>query len=115
MKPRYREERLLSADPLLSPEQLADYLGVPIKTVYRWREHRDGPPGFRVGRHVRYRASDVDAWIGERLAAERADAGPGLDAVADPARTGGRRERRTSEGARPRPARTPRRAPATAS
>ncbi len=81
----------MSADPLLSPEQLADYLGVPIKTVYRWREHREGPAGFRVGRHLRYRQRDVDAWIGERLAAERAATGPALDADAGPVRTGGRR------------------------
>ena len=45
---------------MLSPEELASYLGVPLATVYRWRSRREGPPGMRVGRHVRYRLRDVD-------------------------------------------------------
>jgi excisionase family DNA binding protein len=53
--------------PLLSPEELAAYLGVPLATVYRWRSRREGPLGMRVGRHVRYRLSDVERWLEERL------------------------------------------------
>jgi hypothetical protein len=30
-------------DTLLSPQQLADYLGVPVATVYRWRHESTGP------------------------------------------------------------------------
>ena len=52
---------------LLSPEELASYLGVPLATVYRWRSRREGPLGMRVGRHVRYRLKDVDRWLDERL------------------------------------------------
>jgi excisionase family DNA binding protein len=52
---------------LLSPEELASYLGVPLATVYRWRSRREGPPGMRVGRHVRYRQKDVERWLDERL------------------------------------------------
>jgi excisionase family DNA binding protein len=48
---------------LLSPQEVADYLGVPVGTVYRWRVHREGPIGFRVGKHVRYRTEDVEAWL----------------------------------------------------
>jgi excisionase family DNA binding protein len=54
-------------EEFFSPQTLADFLEVPIATVYRWRNHGDGPPGFRAGRHVRYRRRDVDAWI-EQLA-----------------------------------------------
>ena len=50
-------------DPLLSAQQLADYLEIPIATLYAWRYRREGPPGFRVGRHLRFRRSDVEAWI----------------------------------------------------
>ena len=39
---------------LLSPIELADYLGVPLATVYHWRAHHGGPIGIRVGRHIRY-------------------------------------------------------------
>lgn len=52
---------------LLSPQQVAEYLGIPVATLYQWRYRREGPPGFRVGRHVRYRRSDVDAWIERQL------------------------------------------------
>ena len=50
-------------DRLVSIPELADYLGVPVATIYRWRYTRDGPIGYRVGRHVRYRIPDVEAWL----------------------------------------------------
>jgi excisionase family DNA binding protein len=50
-------------DALMTPPELAEYLHVPLATVYRWRYLDEGPPGFRAGRHVRYRRADVEAWI----------------------------------------------------
>ena len=40
---------------LVGPDEVAVFLGVPLRTVYRWRSRGEGPPGYRVGRHVRYR------------------------------------------------------------
>jgi excisionase family DNA binding protein len=54
-------------DRLLTVEDLASYLEVPIATVYAWRYRRQGPPGFRVGRHLRFRWSDVERWIEDRI------------------------------------------------
>jgi len=54
-------------DRLLSIGELAEYLGVPVATLYAWRYRGEGPPGFRVGRHLRYRWSDVQAWIERRI------------------------------------------------
>lgn len=54
-------------DRLLTVTELADYLGVPVATVYAWRYRREGPPGFRVGKYVRYRWSDVQEWIQSQL------------------------------------------------
>lgn len=48
-----------------TPEQLADHLGVPLNTVYTWRYRRTGPRGIKIGKHVRYRRSDVEAWLDE--------------------------------------------------
>ncbi|NIH88248.1 helix-turn-helix transcriptional regulator [Amycolatopsis granulosa] len=48
---------------LLSIEDLADYLGIPKGTLYQWRTKGYGPTGRRVGKYVRYRPEDVDAWI----------------------------------------------------
>jgi Helix-turn-helix domain len=36
-------------DPLLSIEELAEYLGVPITTIYDWRVDGKEPCGVRVG------------------------------------------------------------------
>jgi excisionase family DNA binding protein len=56
----------LTDDELLSPEQLAKFLDVPVGTVYRWNYAGTGPRPLSVGRHVRYRESDVDKWLKEQ-------------------------------------------------
>jgi excisionase family DNA binding protein len=45
----------VASESLMTVEQVADYLNVPVKTVYRWRLTGTGPRGARVGRYVRYR------------------------------------------------------------
>ncbi|HZD24135.1 MAG TPA: helix-turn-helix domain-containing protein [Acidimicrobiia bacterium] len=55
-------------DPLLSVQDLAAYLDLPVATLYAWRYRGLGPSGFRVGRHIRYRQSDVDRWICDQVA-----------------------------------------------
>lgn len=50
-------------DPLLSIEDLAKYLGVPVTTIYDWRVDGKGPCGLRVGRHVKFTQHDVQAWF----------------------------------------------------
>jgi len=47
----------------MSISELAGYLGVPVATIYRWRYTHDGPIGYRVGRHIRYRLTDVERWL----------------------------------------------------
>ncbi|MEU2251165.1 helix-turn-helix domain-containing protein [Streptomyces sp. NPDC019224] len=56
------------ATRLLSPAELASYLGVPVKTVYRWNHMGTGPKPCPVGKHVRYRPADVEAWLDQRQA-----------------------------------------------
>ena len=48
-----------------STPQVADILGVPESTVVAWRSSGVGPTFARVGKHVRYQAEDVVAWIEE--------------------------------------------------
>jgi excisionase family DNA binding protein len=52
-----------SLEPLLTVQEVADYLEVPVATIYGWRYRREGPPGFRIGRHLRFRRCDVQDWI----------------------------------------------------
>jgi excisionase family DNA binding protein len=43
--------------------EVSQLLGVPVATLYGWRHRREGPAGYRIGRHVRYRRAAVEAWI----------------------------------------------------
>jgi hypothetical protein len=38
----------------------------PVKTLYRWRLEKQGPPCLRVGKHLRYVPEDVVAWVESR-------------------------------------------------
>ncbi len=80
---------MTDADRLLTAEELAAFLDVPIKTLYMWRYRGEGPVGFRVGRHIRYRWSDVEQWIGARVRA--AEVQRKSDRKGARARPGGRR------------------------
>ncbi len=54
------------SDRLLTVAELAEYLGVSRPTVYQWRYRGEGPRGFRLGRRggqVRYRESEIIAWL----------------------------------------------------
>lgn len=59
-------------DRYLTPDDISELFGVPLETVYQWRRKRTGPPGFRVGKHVRYDPAAVRAWTTERMAADTA-------------------------------------------
>lgn len=61
------DQTMEKLDRLLSVEDLAAYLGVPLATIYAWRYRRQGPPGFRVGRHLRFREKDIEVWIADQL------------------------------------------------
>ncbi|MEU3819300.1 helix-turn-helix domain-containing protein [Streptomyces sp. NPDC030392] len=50
-------------DQYLTPDDIATLFKIPVETVYHWRKQRTGPPGFRVGRHVRYDPGAVRAWV----------------------------------------------------
>ncbi len=53
----------LNPDPLWGVTELSDYVGVPKQTIYSWHTRGRGPRAIRVGKYLRYRRSDVDAWL----------------------------------------------------
>jgi excisionase family DNA binding protein len=57
-------------DELLTEAELAQLLKVSVGTIRRWRAEGTGPPALRLGRGVRYRRADVDAWL-ERQAEDQ--------------------------------------------
>ena len=52
-------------DPVVTMSQLASQLGVSVQTLYDLRSKGRGPRGFRVGRELRFRVSEVDAWLAQ--------------------------------------------------
>jgi excisionase family DNA binding protein len=54
---------IMSTERLMSLGDLSEMLGIPVNTLYGWRARGEGPTGYRVGRHVRYRRSTVEAWL----------------------------------------------------
>ncbi len=52
-----------SADRLWGVKDVADYLGIPVQTIYQWRTRGYGPPGVRMGKHVRFDPNEVRAWV----------------------------------------------------
>lgn len=59
---------------LLTVQELADLLQVPVKTIYTWRYKGIGPPAVPLGRYLRFRADDVAAWVEKRADPVRSDA-----------------------------------------
>jgi excisionase family DNA binding protein len=52
---------------LLTPTEAAEYLGVSPDTLNVWRcVGRYSLPYIKAGSRVRYRKSDLDAWIAKR-------------------------------------------------
>lgn len=57
-------------EDLLTPREVADLLGVSVKTVETWRKAKTGPPWFQMSeRVIRYQRGEVTTW----LAAQRQD------------------------------------------
>ncbi len=56
----------LGLEPLIGVEELAEYLGVPVQTIYDWRLSGRAPRAYKFGKHLRFAASDVAAWLEER-------------------------------------------------
>jgi predicted DNA-binding transcriptional regulator AlpA len=50
----------------LSPAALGEMFGLPTATIYSWRHRGIGPRAHRLGRHLRYRLADVEAWLAEQ-------------------------------------------------
>jgi predicted DNA-binding transcriptional regulator AlpA len=57
-------------DPLLDAAQVANWLGISIATLYDQRHRRVGIGNLaiKVGRHLRWRSTDVERWLDQQQA-----------------------------------------------
>jgi excisionase family DNA binding protein len=64
-EPTYRPTVAL-VEQVISLSDLCAHLHVSAQTIYDLRSQGRGPRGFRVGRELRFRLSEVEAWV-ERM------------------------------------------------
>lgn len=55
----------LTMENLLTPQEIADVLGVSKSTIYQWT-HQEYIPHIKLGRFVRFRQSQVEKWLTQR-------------------------------------------------
>jgi excisionase family DNA binding protein len=65
----------MATDVLLTTQQLADLLQIPVDTLYAWRSRGEGPPAYRLGKHLRFRAAEVSSWLERHGSSHAADPG----------------------------------------
>lgn len=54
----------MSIDQSFSKEaEVAKHVGYSLRAIRKWRAEGKGPSYFRVGRSIRYRMCDVEAWL----------------------------------------------------
>ena len=60
------ELQVADLSPFLTTEEGASYLRIHPRTLARMA--RDGEiPAFQIGRHWRFRRSDLDAWVDSKI------------------------------------------------
>jgi predicted DNA-binding transcriptional regulator AlpA len=65
----HRQERNVEAAArLLTAHDVAELTGLSVETLAQWRSQRKGIPYVKISRNcVRYRQSDLDGWLAERI------------------------------------------------
>ena len=58
-------------DELLTVQEVADVVRVPVATLRYWRHLGTGPRSFRIGRSVRYWRTEVFAWLDDQANCDR--------------------------------------------
>jgi excisionase family DNA binding protein len=58
---------------LLTEQDAAELLQVPLSTLRRWQREGKGPPCLHIGRQVRYRRVAVQRWLTGGLQASSPD------------------------------------------
>ena len=64
---------------LLTPKEASEFLGIPEGTLAQWRSQRRGPQYVKLeGRLVRYRITDVEAYLAGHLITTEVDNKPSI-------------------------------------
>ncbi len=66
-----KNEQRVTFPTLLCSAEVAEILSVPVSTVQHWAARGEGPPSFKVGKHRRFTAEAVAAWLAAASGAVR--------------------------------------------
>ena len=66
----HTHQHLIGLEPMLSVEELAEYLHVPVTTIRDRRTDGKGPRAIKVAGRVRFATSDVLAWLDQQRESE---------------------------------------------
>jgi excisionase family DNA binding protein len=58
----------------MNTDAAAQYTGLGRSTIEKLRVYGGGPRYLKLGRSVRYRAEDLDAWLADRVVQSTSDA-----------------------------------------
>ncbi|ODT25794.1 helix-turn-helix domain-containing protein [Microbacterium sp. SCN 69-37] len=47
----------------LTPQELAEQLGLCVSRLSAWRQHGGGPAFVKLGRSVIYKVADIERWL----------------------------------------------------
>jgi excisionase family DNA binding protein len=72
-----RHESICDEARLIMEREAADLLALSVKTLRNWRLSGHGPPYLKVGRLVRFRQSDLKAWLKTCERSSTSDPGDG--------------------------------------
>ena len=51
------------AEKMLSLSEVAEQFGVSVKTIHRLASKKDGLKSYKVGRLIRFKRADVEAYL----------------------------------------------------
>ncbi len=69
------EVTLTGLAPLISIEELSEYLNATTRTLQDWRLAGRGPRAVQVGQQLRYFVTDVNEWLKQQREAHTTTAG----------------------------------------
>ncbi|MDA8429409.1 MAG: helix-turn-helix domain-containing protein [Geobacteraceae bacterium] len=64
---RQQDTPTVSPPPALRTPEAASYLNIQPTTLEQWRWNGKGPRFVKIGRSVRYRIIDLDAFLADRV------------------------------------------------
>jgi excisionase family DNA binding protein len=66
--PSLETSPVMRIERLWTIQDVSAFLCVPVATIYQWRVRGEGPPAFKLGRHIRFDPERVKAWLAESAA-----------------------------------------------